>query len=71
MPRLSFLGSGHLPQKRVIQEGLKRHRLLKGEVAMQQLRKVIQPVRIDTGHWRVKAVVLAIASIPTQESQRG
>ena len=26
---------------------------------MQQLRKAIQPGRVDIGHWRVKAVVLA------------
>lgn len=38
---------------------------------MQQLRKAIQPSRIDVGHWRVKALVLAIASIQTQGSWRG
>ena len=62
MSRLSFLGSAHLPQKRVTQKGLKRPKQLTREVAMQQQKKAIQPGRIDSGHWRVKAVVLAIAS---------
>lgn len=49
-----------------------RHKQLADrKVAMQQLRKAIQPGRIDVGHWRVKALVLAIASIQTQGSWRG
>lgn len=53
----SFPESDHVPVQTLYRGRAEENRQLTEEVAMQQMRKVIQPGRIDVGPWGPNAAV--------------